>query len=136
MCSSDLLEVLGLDAVDFLVLPRVMSLLVAMPLLYVYGCATGLIGGMVVASGMLDVSPAAYINRTFDALSYAHLGLGLAKSVVFGAMIGMIGCYFGLYAQRNAAGVGVATTGAVVFSIVGVIVLDSGFAIVANALNI
>lgn len=132
----DALEVLGLDAVDFLVLPRVMSLLVAMPMLYIYGCATGLIGGMLVASGMLDVSPAAYIDRTFDALSVAHLGLGLAKSIVFGGLIGMIGCYCGLYAKRDAAGVGVATTSAVVASIVAVIVLDSGFAIVANALNI
>lgn len=132
----DALEVLGLDAVDFLVLPRVAALLVMMPLLYVYACLTGLIGGMVVAAGMLDVSVAAYADRTIDALSYAHLGLGLAKSLVFGALIGMIGCYCGLYADRNAAGVGVATTDAVVSSIVGVIVLDALFAIVANALGI
>jgi phospholipid/cholesterol/gamma-HCH transport system permease protein len=132
----DALEVLGLDAVDFLVLPRVIALLVMMPLLYVYGCVTGLIGGMIVAAGMLDISATAYVDRTFEALSYTHLVLGLAKSLVFGALIGMIGCYCGLYAKRNAAGVGVATTSAVVASIVGIIVLDAVFAVCANALDI
>ena len=132
----DALEVLGLNAVDFLVLPRVMALLVMMPLLYVYGCVTGLIGGMVVAQGMLNISAAAYIDRTFLALDWSHLGLGMAKSVVFGALIGLVGCYCGLYAQRNAAGVGAATTNAVVVSIVGIIVLDAVFAVCANALGI
>ena len=132
----DALEVLGLDPVNFLVLPRVMALLVMMPLLYVYGCVTGLFGGMVVAGGMLDISPAAYLDRTLEALDWSHLGLGFAKSFVFGAMIGMVGSYFGLHAQRNAAGVGVATTNAVVTSIVAIIVIDAIFAICANALGI
>jgi phospholipid/cholesterol/gamma-HCH transport system permease protein len=132
----DALEVLGINAVDFLVLPRVIALLLMMPLLYVYGCVTGLIGGMLVAGGMLGISPAAYIDRTLLALDWSHLGLGISKSLVFGGMIGMVGSYFGLYAQRNAAGVGVATTSAVVTSIVGIIVLDAVFAICANALGV
>lgn len=132
----DALEVLGLDAVDFLVLPRVLALLLMMPLLYVYGCAAGLLGGMIVAAGMLDISVTAYLDRTVLALSWSHLGLGLSKSVVFGALIGLIGCYCGLNARRNAAGVGVATTNAVVASIVGIIVLDAVFAVCANALHI
>lgn len=132
----DALEVLGLSAVDFLVLPRVAALLLMMPLLYVYGCVTGLIGGMLVAAGMLEISPAAYLDRTLLALDWSHLGLGFAKSFVFGALIGMVGCYFGLFATRNAEGVGVATTNAVVTSIVGIIVLDAIFAICANALGI
>jgi phospholipid/cholesterol/gamma-HCH transport system permease protein len=132
----DALEVLGLNAVDFLVLPRVVSLLLMMPLLYVYGCVTGLLGGMLVAAGMLDISPAAYLDRTLDALDWSHLGLGFAKSFVFGALIGLVGSYCGLYAERNAAGVGVATTNSVVISIVGIIVLDAIFAICANALGV
>jgi phospholipid/cholesterol/gamma-HCH transport system permease protein len=128
----DALEVLGLNAVDFLVLPRVLSLLLMMPLLYIYGCVTGLLGGMLVAAGMLDISPAAYLDRTIDALDWSHLGLGFSKSFVFGALIGMVGSYFGLYAERNAAGVGVATTNSVVVSIV----LDAVFAVCANALGI
>jgi len=132
----DALEVLGLNAVDFLVLPRVLALLLMMPLLYVFGCVTGLIGGMVVAAGMLDISPAAYMDRTVLALDWSHLGLGISKSFVFGGLIGMVGCYSGLYAQRNAAGVGVATTNSVVVSIVGIIVLDAVFAVCANALGV
>ena len=132
----DALEVLGINAVDFLVLPRVIALVLTMPLLYVYGCVTGLIGGMLVAGGMLGISPAAYIDRTLLALDWSHLGLGISKSLVFGGMIGMVGSYFGLYAQRNAAGVGVATTSAVVTSIVGIIVLDALFAICANAVGV
>lgn len=132
----DALEVLGLNAVDFLVLPRVLALLLMMPLLYVYACVTGLIGGMVVAAGMLGISPAAYMERTALALDWSHLGLGITKSFVFGALIGMVGCYSGLYAQRNAAGVGVATTNSVVASIVGIIVLDAVFAVCANALGV
>ncbi len=132
----DALEVLGLDAVDFLVLPRVLALLVMMPLLYVYGCVAGLFGGMLVAAGMLDISATAYLDRSVLALSWTHLGLGLSKSLVFGALIGLIGCYCGLNARRNAAGVGVATTNSVVASIVGIIVLDAVFAVCANALHI
>jgi phospholipid/cholesterol/gamma-HCH transport system permease protein len=132
----DALEVLGLGAIDFLVLPRVVSLLLMMPLLYVFACLMGLVGGMLVAAGMLDISASAYLQRCADALSWAHLGLGLGKSVAFGALIGLVGCYYGLYAKRNAAGVGVATTGAVVSSIVGIIVLDAIFALCANALGI
>jgi phospholipid/cholesterol/gamma-HCH transport system permease protein len=132
----DALEVLGLNAVDFLVLPRVLALALTMPLLYVYGCVTGLVGGMLVAAGMLSISPAAYVARTFVALSWEHLAIGVSKSLVFGVLIGLVGCYCGLYARRNAAGVGVATTQAVVVSIVGIIVLDAVFAVCANALDI
>ena len=132
----DALEVLGLDAVDYLVLPRVIALVSMMPLLYIYACFMGLIGGMAVGTGMLDLAHTAYLDRSFDALSWAHVGLGLSKSLVFGMLIAMTGCYSGLYAQRNAAGVGSATTKAVVAGIVGVIVLDSGFAICANALGL
>ena len=132
----DALEVLGLDAVDFLVLPRVVALLMMMPLLYVFACVTGLVGGMLVAAGMLDISAPAYLARTLESLSWQHIALGMAKSFVFGGLIGLIGCYSGLYAERNAEGVGVATTNAVVASIVGIIVLDAVFAICANALGI
>lgn len=132
----DALEVLGLGAMDFLVLPRVASLLLMMPLLFIFACLAGLVGGMVVAAGMLDTSAMAYMQRTAETLTWTHLGLGISKSVAFGALIGMVGCYYGLHARRNAAGVGVATTGAVVTSIVGIIVVDAAFAVCANALGI
>lgn len=132
----DALEVLGLPAIDFLVLPRVIALLVMMPLLYVFACMTGILGGMSVAAAMLDISMAGYLQRTSESLTWIHLALGAGKSLAFGILIGLVGTYFGLYTKRNAAGVGMATTGAVVTSIVGIIVLDAVFALCANALNL
>jgi phospholipid/cholesterol/gamma-HCH transport system permease protein len=132
----DALEVLGIDPLAFLVLPRMLSLLLLMPLLYVYACIAGLAGGLLVSAGMLDLAPAAYLDRTLEILDASHLGLGGMKSLVFGALVGVIGCYCGLHAQRSADGVGRAATQAVVASIVGIIVLDAAFAVGANALGI
>lgn len=132
----DALEVLGLDTVAYLVLPRVLALTVILPLLYVYGCISGLLGGLVVAVSMMKISVPAYLDRTIDALTSAQFALGASKSICFGALVALTGCYYGLYAQRNAAGVGSATTGAVVSAIVGVIALDAIFALCANALGV
>lgn len=132
----DALEVLGLNAMDHLVVPRVLALLLVMPLLYVYGCLAGLLGGFAVGASMLSLAPAAYLDRTLDALSFQHLGLGFSKAIAFGILVAIAGCYYGLNAQRNAAGVGEATTKAVVAGIVGVIMLDAVFSVCANALGV
>ena len=131
-----MLQTFGFNPFDFLVLPRMLALVVMMPLLYVYGCAAGLFGGFLVGATMLDLTPSAYFDRTFLSLAGNHLSLGITKAVVFGALVALAGCYCGLNAQRNAAGVGMATTKAVVVSIVGVILLDALFAVCANALDI
>jgi len=132
----DALEVLGLDAVDFLVVPRVLALVLMLPLLYLFGCVGGLLGGFAVSASLLDLAPTVYFDRSVAALTYTHLGLGFSKSMVFGLLVSMAGCYYGLFAQRNAAGVGQATTQAVVTGIVGIIALDAVFAVCANALGI
>jgi phospholipid/cholesterol/gamma-HCH transport system permease protein len=132
----DALVVLGHSPSAYLVLPRVLALTLMMPLLYFYGCAAGLLGGLGVSAGMLDIAASAYIERSAGALSLTQFALGASKSAVFGALVGITGCYCGLHAQRNAAGVGAATTGAVVSGIVGVIALDAVFAVCANALGI
>lgn len=132
----DALKVLGIDPMAFLVLPRVACLLLLAPLLYVYAGIAALAGGLVVGSAMLGIAPAAYIDRSFDILDFDHINLGLAKSVVFGGLLGAIGCWCGLSAQRSAAGVGQATTRSVVASIVAIIVVDALFAIAANQLGI
>lgn len=132
----DALEVLGLRAVDHLVVPRVLALLLMLPLLYAFGCAAGLLGGFAVGASMLHLSPAAYFDRSVAALTFTHLGLGVSKAMAFGALVAWAGCYFGLNAPRSAAGVGQATTQAVVSGIVGVIALDAVFAVCANALNL
>jgi phospholipid/cholesterol/gamma-HCH transport system permease protein len=132
----DALVVLGIEPSSYLVLPRVLALTLTMPLLYFYGCAAGLLGGLAIAGGLLDISPSAYIERSAEALTVTQFVLGASKSAVFGALVGITGCYCGLHAERNAAGVGAATTGAVVSGIVGVIALDAVFAICTNALGI
>src|SRR5690606_17991702 len=132
----DALAVLGIAPIGYLVLPRVLALLLMMPLLYVYGCVAGLLGGLVVSAGMLNLGPAIYLDRTFLALTPAHLLLGGTKAAVFGALVALAGCYYGLRARRDAVGVGVSTTRAVVACIVRVIAIDSVIGYWANVLDI
>jgi phospholipid/cholesterol/gamma-HCH transport system permease protein len=132
----DALTTLGISPVEFLVLPRVVALSLLMPLLYVYGCAFALLGGLLVAMPVLDLSPTAYIAQTQHAIAGANFAIGVLKALVFGGLVALVGCYCGLRAPRSAAGVGAATTAAVVTSIIGVIVLDAVFAVCAHALGV
>jgi len=131
----DALHVLGLDPMRELVMPRVLVLLGMMPLLFFHACVAALLGGLVVATLMLDLNNTVYVQRLMVATSSVHLWMGLAKATVFGAWIALAGCYAGLHADRSAAGVGEAATLAVVRGIVGVIALDAVFAVVANAMG-
>lgn len=132
----DALTVLGVSAVEVLVLPRVVALSLLMPLLYVYGCVLALVGGLLVSMPVLDMSATAYLAQTQHAIGSAHFVIGGIKAFVFGGLVALVGCHYGLLAPRSAAGVGYATTAAVVSSIVGIIVLDSIFAVCANALDV
>lgn len=132
----DALRVLGLDPMAYLVLPRVAAMVIMMPLMYVYGCVASLLGGLAVGATMLDLNPQAYFDRVLLASPPSYVLLGLSKSIVFAALIAIGGCYAGMSASRDAAGVGKATTKAVVTGIVGVIALDAVFAVCANALGI
>ena len=132
----DALGAVGIPVFDYLILPRVLALTGMMPILYLYGCAVGIFGGFIVAVATLDLSPIGFIDATRDAISGRQFGLGLAKSVAFGALIAIAGCRVGLRAGRSAADVGRAATTAVVASVVGVIALDALFALCANALRI
>ncbi len=132
----DALRVMGVPVVEFLVLPRVLALAVMTPLLYFYACLLGILGGFLVGTGMLDLSLSIFLDRTQGALNSHHFLLGVSKSLVFGGLVALSGCYYGLRAGRNAAAVGEATTSAVVAGIVGVIIVDAIFAVCANALGI
>jgi phospholipid/cholesterol/gamma-HCH transport system permease protein len=132
----DALQVMGVPPVEFLVLPRVLAMAIMTPLLYLYACLLGMTGGLLVGAGMLNLSFTAYYERTVSALNLHHFLLGLSKSLVFGVLVALCGCYYGLRAGRNAAAVGEATTSAVVSGIVGVILVDAIFAVCANALGI
>ena len=132
----DALTTLGISPVEFLVLPRAVALTLLMPLLYVYGCTFAILGGLSVSAPMLDLSSAAYWAETRNSIGAANFAIGGLKSAVFGALVALLGCHYGLQAERSAAGVGTATTGAVVASIVGIIVIDAVFAVCANALDV
>jgi phospholipid/cholesterol/gamma-HCH transport system permease protein len=131
----DALETLGLSPVDFLVLPRLLALVVMMPLLALYANAVGVLGGMAVAAGVLDIPPAAYWIETQSIIDLSDLNTGLLKSVVFGGLIGLAGCWRGMQAERSAAGVGRAATSAVVTGILLIIVGDAVFAVAFNVLG-
>lgn len=132
----DALITLGIPPEEFLVLPRVVALALLMPLLYVYGCAVALLGGMMVAVPMMDITVTGYMVETQAAIKSANFAIGGIKALVFGAMVALIGCRCGLRAGRSAADVGQATTAAVVNAIVAIIAVDAVFAVCANALDI
>jgi phospholipid/cholesterol/gamma-HCH transport system permease protein len=127
------LGVLGIPISDFLVLPSVVSLCVAMPILYLLGCFIAILGGLVVATVSLGFTPMQYLRQTLDAVPLSDFVFGALKSIAFAALIGTVSCRMGLKAARNARAVGDAATGAVVANILGIIALDALFAVMMDA---
>ncbi|RDD60925.1 ABC transporter permease [Ferruginivarius sediminum] len=132
----DALQTLGISAMDFLVLPRMLALMLMMPLLTIYADAVGILGGWLVGVGMLDISSTAYLQETQAGVGLTNVAIGVAKGTVFGAVVAFAGCLRGLQCGRNAAAVGQAATSAVVTGIVWIIALDAVFAILTNILGI
>jgi phospholipid/cholesterol/gamma-HCH transport system permease protein len=132
----DALVTLGISPIRFLVLPRLLALAVMMPFLALYADAVGAIGGMVVARGILQIPASAYWIEMQTIVAVHDISFGLIKAVVFGVLIGLSGCLSGLQADRSAAGVGQATTSAVVRSILLIVVADAIFAVAGNILGI
>lgn len=118
------LETMGLSPARFLVVPKLFAMLVAMPLLTIFGDAAGLFGGMLVGVTYADIPAAAYWNRTIEVLKPITLILGVLKSFVFATLITLAGCRRGFEAEDNALGVGRAATDAVVSSILLVVIAD------------
>ena len=118
----DALETLGLSPVEFLVLPRMLALMLMMPLLCVYSDLMGVLGGMVVGVGMLDLGVMEYVNQSRSALNLTHFLIGLFHSFVFGILVAIAGCLRGIQCERSASAVGYAATSAVVSSIVSIVV--------------
>jgi phospholipid/cholesterol/gamma-HCH transport system permease protein len=132
----DALKTLGIRPVDFLVMPRLVALAFMMPLLALYANALGIVGGMVVSLGILDVPPAAYWVETQSAISLSDVTTGLIKASVFGLLVGLAGCHCGLQADRSSAGVGRAATSAVVTGLLLIILFDAIFAVAFNVLGL
>jgi len=132
----DAIRTLGLSPMQVLVIPRVLALVLALPLLVFLGDAMGIIGAMLVADPLLGLTPATIINRVQSAVDISHLWVGLVKAPVFALFIALIGCRMGMTVSRDTRAVGMATTSTVVQSIVSVILLDAAFAIVLQELGI
>lgn len=131
----DAIRTLGLSPRQVLVLPRVVALVLALPLLVFVGDVASLLGAMAIAQPMLDITPAAFVARLQEALPLRHVLVGLAKAPVFALVIAVIGVRMGLSAPRDTAALGRATTSTVVQCIVAVILLDALFAVVLQALG-
>ena len=132
----DALTTMGISPMEFLVLPRMLALIVMMPLLCLYADLMGILGGVFVGVGMMDLNFLQYVEQTRNALNLTQFGIGVFKSVVFGVIIAVSGCLRGIECGRSASAVGDAATSAVVTSIVLIIVADGIFAVITNILGI
>jgi len=132
----DALKTLGISPMEFLVLPRMLALALMMPLLCLYANVMGILGGMVVGVGMLDIGFIQYYNETAKAVGLWNLGIGLFSGTVFGVIVALAGCMRGMQCGRSAAAVGDAATSAVVTAIVGIILSTAVITILCNMLGI
>jgi phospholipid/cholesterol/gamma-HCH transport system permease protein len=134
--ETDALRTLGLNPMDFLVLPRAIALIAMMPLLTVYASLLGIAGGMVAALAMLDVSFVQYLQQTVDAVKLHDLFGGLFKSLVYGVVVTVAGCQQGMACGNSAQAVGESTTGAVVMGILLIVISASVLTVIYTVLNI
>jgi phospholipid/cholesterol/gamma-HCH transport system permease protein len=132
----DALKTMGVSPMEFLVLPRMLALVLMMPLLCLFADLMGVLGGLVVGVGLLDIGLVEYINQTKSALNLTHFSIGLFLSVVFGVLVALAGCLQGINCGRSASAVGDAATSAVVTSIVAITVATALVTIVCNVLGI
>ncbi len=127
------LRVLGVSINEFLILPSVVSLCLAMPILYLLGCFMAILGGLAVSTFSLGFTAMQYLRETHDAIPLVDFVFGAVKSIAFAALIATVSCRMGLRAARTSRAVGDAATGAVVANILGIIVLDAFFAVIMDA---
>lgn len=121
----DAIRTLGLDPIDLLVIPRLLALLVMLPLLTFIAMLAGLLGGLTVGALSLDIPPQAYFARMEETMKLRHFLVGLSKAPVFALIIGLIGCLEGLQVEGTAQSVGDRTTSSVVQAISLVIIVDA-----------
>ncbi len=132
----DALAVMGIPPGFRLILPKVVALAIAMPLLILWTDAISLLGGMVAAYIQLDLSLSYFFNALPGAVKIANLWLGLGKGVVFGILIALVSCHFGLRIEPNTESLGQGVTSSVVASITVVIIADSIFAVAFSNVGI
>jgi len=132
----DAYRTLGISPMEFLVLPRMLALMLMMPLLTLYADLLGILGGAVVGVGMMDLGVIEYFKQTQAALGMNDFAVGLFKGAVFGVLVAIAGCMRGMQSGRSSAAVGIAATSAVVTGIVFIIVSDSLITVIFNQIGI
>jgi phospholipid/cholesterol/gamma-HCH transport system permease protein len=132
----DALHTLGTNPVRYLVIPRIIAFMLAIPILTLFANISGMFGGMVVSVKSLGVSSAVYMQDITTFLGADDLMHGFIKSIFFAFMIAVVCCYKGLYTKGGAEGVGKATTAAVVISMVFILVMDYFFTAILTSIGI
>lgn len=132
----DALQTMGISPMDFLVVPRMVALVLMMPLLCLYADLMGILGGLIVGVMMLGLNPVEYYNQTQAAISLNDLWIGLFHGAVFGVLVALSGCLRGIQCKGSASAVGDATTSAVVTGIVSIIVATAIITVMCNVLGI
>jgi len=132
----DAISTLGLSPIQVLVIPRLVALVVALPLLVFVGDVAGIAGGLLVGTWQLDIAPQVFMDRVHTALEMRHFVIGIAKAPVFAAVVAIIACGMGLQVSRDARSLGQNTTSTVVQCIVWVIILDAVFAVAFQHLEV
>ena len=132
----DSLRTFGIPAIDFLVLPRTLALFFMTPILTLYADVVGILGGLTVGTQIMDFSSIHYMEQTQSALTNMwEIYSGLIKSIAFGLIIGLVGCYKGLHTGGDSASLGRSVTSSVVISITLIVVSDALFEILFSVLG-
>ena len=132
----DALKTLGISPMDFLVLPRVLALVLMMPLLCIYSDLFGILGGMFVSVMTFDISPTEYMHRTMESVHIRHFLVGIINATVYGVLVAIAGCYQGIRSGRSSSAVGAAATSAVVSGILLIVIASAILTVVFNVLGI
>ena len=132
----DALEVMGLGAMELLVVPRLIAIIITLPLLTFFADIMGLIGGAILSQSLLNISPLPYMDRLHLAVDTSDLFVGLIKAPIFAFFIGAVGCMHGLRVGGSAESVGRETTRAVVKAIFLVIIFDALFSVLFERLGL
>ena len=132
----DAFKTLGISPIDYLVMPRLLALVVMIPLLSLYAGLVGIVAGIFVSVTVFDLSVYEYYQQTLRALSFTHFAVGMAKGTLYGVLIALSGCLRGMQCGRSAQAVGQATTSAVVTSIISIVVAASLTTIILQKLGI
>ena len=132
----DALRTMGLNPMEFLVVPRMLALVLMVPLLCLYADLVGILGGAVVGVGMLNLGTVQYYQQTLYILQLRDFVLGLIKGAVFGILVALAGCLRGMQSGRSASAVGAAATSAVVTGIVWIIIFDALLTVIYDVLGL